>query len=144
MSVFYFHIPFSVFIADGELTFIDRFVSFNPVRKVAHSSIQRVQIRDVQHQARVLFTRREQHNVSVGALRRVLDLVGLLVNLCKRRKHLFSTVTTPRSYVQSIFSRFRKGLIDIAKHPSLGSDAKRFLLCRRQQTSFSPLKYLGS
>ena len=88
MSVFYFHIPFSVFIADGELTFIDRFVSFNPVRKVAHSSIQRVQIRDVQHQARVLFTRREQHNVSVGALRRVLDLVGLLVNLCKRRKHL--------------------------------------------------------
>ena len=67
---------------------MDRFVSFNPVRKVAHSSIQRVQIRDVQHQARVLFTRREQHNVSVGALRRVLDLVGLLVNLCKRRKHL--------------------------------------------------------
>ena len=33
--VFCFLIPFSVFIAEGEIAFIDRFVSFNPVRNVA-------------------------------------------------------------------------------------------------------------
>ena len=33
--VFCFLIPFSVFIAEGEIAFIGRFVSFNPVRKVA-------------------------------------------------------------------------------------------------------------
>ena len=62
-------------------------------------------------------------------------LEGLLVNLCKRRKHLIfnmNSVTTRRSYVQSIFTRFRKRLTDVANiRRSETPDARRFLLCRR-------------
>ena len=64
-SVFCFLIPFSAFTADGEFSFIDRFVSFNPVRKVAQVYIQRVHIRDVQQQAFVIFNRREQLVISM-------------------------------------------------------------------------------